>query len=78
MVTVPNNPRESRAQAQLYAALASAAEIAEDREHFASLAEGWTRLAAEIEDALGLLNAPEQIEVDEPKYFDDPEYSEAA
>jgi hypothetical protein len=75
MVTVPNDPRECRVQAQLYADLANAAELVEDREHFASLADGWARLAAEIEDALGLLTALEQIDVAEPNYV---EYSDAA
>jgi hypothetical protein len=62
LVTLPNNPRECREQAQLYADLASAAERPEDREHFASLAESC---------------AVEQIELDEPKYFE-AEYTDAA
>lgn len=77
MVTLPNNPRECHEQAQLYAYLASAAEIPEDRRHFAALAESCTRLAAEIVGALALLNALEQIELDEPKYFE-AGYSDAA
>ncbi len=51
MVTIPNNPRECREQAQLYAYLASTAEMPEDKEHFGSLAESWMRLAAEIDGA---------------------------
>jgi hypothetical protein len=77
MVTLPNNPRECREQADLYANLASAAEIPEDREHFASLAESWIGLAAEIEGAQILLKALDQIEFDKPE-LDEAEYSEAA
>jgi hypothetical protein len=58
VVTIPNNPRECREQAQLYGYLASTTEIPEDNEHFASLAESWMRLAAEIDGARNLLNAP--------------------
>ena len=39
MLTIPNNPRECREQAELYSYLAGTAEITEDKEHFASLAE---------------------------------------
>jgi hypothetical protein len=49
--------RECREQAQLYAYLANTAETPEDKEHFATLAESWLRLAAEIEGAQILLNA---------------------
>jgi hypothetical protein len=68
-------PHVCRVQAQLYADLANAAKLVEDKEHFASLADGWARLAAEIEDALGLRTSLEQIDVAEPNYF---EYSDAA
>jgi hypothetical protein len=78
MMTLPNDPRECREQAQLYAYLASTSEVREDKEHFASLAESWIRLAAEIEGAIIVLTALEQIELDEPKYFDEAEYSDAA
>ena len=78
VVTIPNNPRECREQAQFYAYLASTAEMPEDKEHFGSLAESWMRLAGEIEGALSLLNALDEIELDKPKYIDGDEYSEAA
>jgi hypothetical protein len=77
VVPIPNNPRECREQAQLYAYLASTAEIPEDKEHFASLAESWINLAAEIEGALVLLSALDQIKFEDP-HFDEAEYSEAA
>ena len=77
MVTLPNNPRECREQAQLYAYLASTTEVPEGKEHFASLAASWMRLAAEIEGAQILLNALDQIELDKPE-LDEAEYSEAA
>ena len=76
--TLPDNPRECREQAQLYDYLARTAEIPADKEHFASLAASWMRLAAEIEGALALLNALNEIELDEPKSVDEPGYSEAA
>ena len=78
MLTIPNNPRECREQAELYTYLASTAELAEDKDHFASLAESWMSLAAEIEGALNLLNALDEIELDVPKYIDGDGYSEAA
>ena len=78
VVTIPNNPRECREQAQLYGYLASTTETPEDKEHFASLAESWMRLAAEIDGARNLLNALDEIELDEPNYLDEVEYSEAA
>ncbi len=77
MVTIPNNPKECREQAQLYAYLAGIAEIPEDKEHFSSLAESWINLAAEIEGAQVLLSALDQIKF-EDLHCDEAEYSEAA
>jgi hypothetical protein len=77
MVTLPNNPKECREQAQLYAYLASTTGVPEGKEHFASLAESWMRLAAEIEGAQILLRALGQIEFGEAQ-LDEDQYSEAA
>jgi hypothetical protein len=77
MVTLPNNPEECREQARLYAYLASTTEVPESKEHFASLAESWMRLAAEIEGAQILLRALGQIEFGEAQ-LDEDQYSEAA
>jgi hypothetical protein len=73
MVTLPNNAGECHDHAQCCANLARTSATAEDREQFASLATSWIRLAAEIEGALVVLNALDQIEFDKPKYFDETE-----
>jgi hypothetical protein len=62
---MPDDPSECREQARRCADLACTAPTPEDREHFASLAKSWIRLADELENAHTLLNALDQIEADE-------------
>jgi hypothetical protein len=62
---MPNDPKECRMQARCCADLAFTAATPQAREHFASLAKSWIKLALELEGAQAFLNALDEIEADE-------------
>jgi hypothetical protein len=74
---MPQDPRQCREQARCFAELAFTAATPEDREHFASLAKSWLRLADELEGAHAFLNALDRIEAELDQIEAD-ELSEAA
>ncbi len=78
MESLPDNPNEYREQARYFSDLCRKAASADDKEHFAALANGWLRLAGEIEGAQTFLHVLNQLEFEEPKYFDEREYPHAA
>jgi hypothetical protein len=61
---MPNDPKECRMQARCCADLAFTAATPQAREHFASLAKSWIKLALELEGAQAFL-ALDEIEADE-------------
>jgi hypothetical protein len=62
---MPNDPKECRMQARCCADLAFTAATPQAREHFASLAKSWIKLALELEGAKAFLDALDEIETDE-------------
>jgi hypothetical protein len=58
---MPGDPKRCREQARRCAELARTAPSPEVSEHFTSLHKSWTRLAAEIESTLALLEVIDQI-----------------
>jgi hypothetical protein len=59
---MPGDPNECRERARHCAEAARIANAPEERELFASLAQSWTRLAAELEEAQVFLNTMAQVE----------------
>jgi hypothetical protein len=62
---MPSDPKECRMQARCCADLAFTAATPHAREHFASLATSWIKLALELEGAQAFLSALDEIEADE-------------
>ncbi len=73
-----DNPQKYRERACYFSELCRTAASADDKEHFAALAEAWNKLAGEIEGAQAFLNVLSELEFYEPKYFDEREYPHAA
>lgn len=59
---MPGNPKEYREHAINCMLLAKAATTAQSKQTFHNLAQSWSRLAAELEDAQALLNALKEVE----------------
>jgi hypothetical protein len=60
---MPGNPKECRQHALNCMRLAKEATTSQSQETFQNLAQSWTRLAAELEDAQALLNALNEMEL---------------
>jgi hypothetical protein len=54
---MPGDPKECREHARRCAELACTADTPEAKDHFASLATSWIKIAAELESAQALLDA---------------------
>jgi hypothetical protein len=65
---MPGDPAQCRLYAWRYLELSKRAKNPARRERLASLAQTWTRLAAELESDRALLNALSEINVEEPFY----------
>jgi len=59
---LPGDPKECRQHALNCMLLAKGATTVESKETFHKLAQSWTRLAVELEDAQALLNALSEME----------------
>jgi hypothetical protein len=65
---MPGDPTQCRLCAARYLQLSERAKDPARRQRLASLAQTWTKLAAELESDQALLNALSEIDVDEPFY----------
>jgi hypothetical protein len=65
---MPGDPAKCRSNAVRYLKLCELAKDPERRKNLAALAETWTKLAAELESDLALLDALSRLEFDEPFY----------
>ena len=65
---MPGDPKECRLNAVLCLRLAERASNPERRQSLATLAETWTRLAAEVESEQALLNTLSELEFGRPYY----------
>jgi hypothetical protein len=59
---MPGDPEECRAHAERCAELARRATTQESRDTFLSLQMNWIRLAAELDQAVGLIRAMQELE----------------
>jgi hypothetical protein len=65
---MPGDPAKCRSNAVRYLSLSKHAKNPARRQGLAALAETWTKLAAELESDLALLNTLSELEFDEPFY----------
>ena len=65
---MPGDPAQCRVYAARYVKLSERAKDPARRQSLASLAQTWTKLAAELKSDQALLNALSEINVDEPFY----------
>jgi hypothetical protein len=65
---MPGDPAQCRLYAARYFQLSERAKNPARRQRLASLAQTWTKLAAELESDQALLNALSEISVGEPFY----------
>jgi hypothetical protein len=64
---MPGDPKECRLNAERCLRLGERARRQEARQNFATLAETWTKLAAELESDQALLQALSELNISEPR-----------
>ena len=62
---MPGDPKECRERARNCRLLAEEASDAQSKQTFLDLAQSWSSLAAELEDALAFLNALKEMEFED-------------
>jgi hypothetical protein len=78
---MPGDPKECRERAMICMLLAKEASNAQSKQMFFDLAQSWSRLASELEDALAFLNALKEMEFEdasENAFSDEGDQHEAA